>query len=110
MCKSISFVVIPGFMNSSIFKRVSRSIFPHSRIALICFSVLTAAFSNALYDNRSEVNALDVYFAIKNSKRIYPDSRIKELDQFRTTFAQVAADDGIVFPVVTLEEIDESEI
>ena len=76
----------------------------------ICFSVLTASFSNALYENRSEVNALDVYLAIKNSKRIYPDSRIKELAKFKVDFAQIAQEDNIVFPNVTIEEIDESEI
>lgn len=76
----------------------------------ICFSVLTAAFSNALYQNRSEVTALDVYMAIKNSKRIYPDSRIKELDKFRQTFAQIARDDNIQFPKVSIDEINESEV
>jgi len=76
----------------------------------ICFSVLTAAFSNALYENRTEVTALDVYMAIKNSKRIYPDSRIKELDKFKKDFAQIAYEDGIEFPNVTIDEINESEI
>ena len=76
----------------------------------ICFSILTAAFSNALYENRSEVNVLDVYMAIRNSKRIYPDSRIKELDKFKKDFASIALEDRIEFPNVTIEEIDESEI
>lgn len=76
----------------------------------ICFSVLTAAFSNALYENRSEVNILDVYLAIKNSKRIYPDSRIKELDKFREKFKEVAKEDKILLPVVLIDEINESEV
>jgi ATP-dependent Clp protease ATP-binding subunit ClpA len=71
----------------------------------VALSVLTAAFSNALFDNRTEVNVLDVYNAIKNSKRIYPDSIIKELTLFREKFAKLCATEGIELPVVTVEEI-----
>lgn len=71
----------------------------------IAFSVLTGAFSEALFQNRSEVNVLDVYMAIKNSKRIYPDSIIKELDLFRTKFAQLCLQENIELPVVTIDEI-----
>lgn len=76
----------------------------------ICFSVLTAAFSNALYSDHEVVNVLDVYMAIKNSKRIYADSRVKELEKFREDFKDIAMEDGIIFPIVTIEEIQESEI
>lgn len=76
----------------------------------VSFSVLTAAFSNALYQNRSEVDLLDVYMAIKNSKRIYPDSRIKELDLFKEKFKDIAIEENIILPDVTIEEINESEI
>ena len=48
----------------------------------IAFSVLQSSFSNALFDNRGEVTIKDVYNAIKISKRIYPDSIIKELNNF----------------------------
>lgn len=71
----------------------------------ISFAVLTGAFSQALYQNKPVVEMIDVYNAIKNSKRIYPDSRIKELDAFREKFTKVAADDGIVLPYVKLEDI-----
>lgn len=75
----------------------------------ICFSVLTAAFSNALYENKPVVDALDVYNAIKNSKRIYPDTIIKELNNFRINFADVCKADGIVLPVVNIDEIKDPE-
>lgn len=75
----------------------------------ICFSVLTAAFSNALFANRMLVDISDVYLAIKNSKRIYPDSIIKELRNFKEKFADVAASEGIVLPDVTIEEIKSPE-
>ncbi|MGM9849552.1 MAG: AAA family ATPase [Bacilli bacterium] len=75
----------------------------------VAFSVLSQAFSMALVDNRSEVTILDVYNAIKISKRIYPDSIIKELNAFREKFSKICIDEGIVLPVVTIEEIDSME-
>ena len=75
----------------------------------VALSVLSQAFSNALFDNRSVVNVLDVYNAIKNSKRIYPDAIIKELNKFRVTFAKLCADDNIVLPEVTINDIKVEE-
>jgi len=75
----------------------------------ICFSVLTAAFSQALFQNRQFVIALDVYNAIKNSKRIYADSIIKELNLFKEKFKDVAMQDGTEFPNVTIDEIASPE-
>jgi ATP-dependent Clp protease ATP-binding subunit ClpA len=73
----------------------------------VAFSVLTQAFSNALFDNRTEVNMLDVYNAIKNSKRIYPDTIVKELALFREKFKKEAVDEGITFPIVTIDDVKE---
>lgn len=75
----------------------------------ICFSVLTTAFSNALYDNKNAVDLVDVYNAIKNSKRIYPDSIIKELKKFREKFSDLCLTEGIVLPLVVIDEIKEPE-
>lgn len=72
----------------------------------VSLSVLTQAFSHALYNNSSEVTVLDVYNAIKTSKRIYPDSIVKELTLFREKFKKLCEDEGIVLPVVTKEEIE----
>lgn len=71
----------------------------------ISFSVLQASFSNALFENRNEVTILDVYNAIKTSKRIYPDSIVKELKLFREKFKKYTNELGIELPVVTVEEI-----
>lgn len=71
----------------------------------IAFSVLTAAFSQALFQNRAYVMTVDVYNAIKSSKRIYPDSIIKELNAFREKFKDVCMQEGIVLPVVDISEI-----
>lgn len=71
----------------------------------VAFSVLTGAFSQALFENRNEVTVLDVYNAIKISKRIYPDSIIKELNKFRETFADFCREQHINLPIVTIDEV-----
>ena len=71
----------------------------------VSFSVLQASFPNALFENRNEVTILDVYNAIKTSKRIYPDSIVKELNLFREKFKKYTNELGIELPVVTVEEI-----
>lgn len=75
----------------------------------IAFSVLTAAFSQALFQNRQFVTVIDVYNAIKTSKRIYPDSIIRELNLFREKFKDVVAQEGVVLPVVDISEISIQE-
>lgn len=71
----------------------------------VSLSVLSSAFSNALFDNKDFVDIEDVYNAIKNSKRIYPDSRVKELAIFKEKYKDVCNEEKIVLKEVTLEEI-----
>ena len=71
----------------------------------VAFSVLTGAFSEALFQNRNEVNLLDVYNAIKTSKRIYPDSIVKELQLFREKFVKLCNEEGVVLPIVTIDDV-----
>ena len=75
----------------------------------VSFSVLSQAFSMALVDNRNEVTILDVYNAIKISKRIYPDSIVKELSSFREKFSKLCMEEGIELPVVTIDDIDTND-
>ncbi|MEG0826258.1 MAG: AAA family ATPase [Bacilli bacterium] len=77
----------------------------------VAFSVLSQAFSQAVYHNRDTVTILDVYYAIKLSKRIYPDTIIKELKLFKTKFKQICEEEKIELPDVTIDEIkiEESE-
>lgn len=72
----------------------------------VSLSVLSGAFSNALFENRGVVGILDVYIAIRDSKRIYADSRVKECDAFREKFKRICESENIVLPVVKLEDID----
>ena len=75
----------------------------------VSLSVLSGAFSNALFENRQEVDIIDVYTAIRDSKRIYPDSRVKECAAFREKFKRICEDRGIVLPDVKIEDIDTDE-
>lgn len=75
----------------------------------IAFSILMQSFSEALFQNKNEVEIMDVYNAIKNSKRIYPDSIIKELELFRNKFTKLCQDEGIILPYVTIEDIKHEE-
>ena len=71
----------------------------------VAFSVLQGAFSQALFNNRTEVNIEDVYEAIKNSKRIYPDSIVKELTAFREDFKEFCQSEGITLKPFTVDDI-----
>jgi len=72
----------------------------------VSLSILSQAFSLALFENKPEVDVIDVYNAIKTSKKIYPDSIVKELNTFREEFTDLCKDENIVLPVVRVEDID----
>ena len=46
----------------------------------------------------------DVYVAIRDSKRIYPDSRVKEGAAFREKFERICSDEGIVLEPFGIDE------
>lgn len=71
----------------------------------VAFSVLSGAFSQALYQNKSEVDIVDVYNAIKCSKRIYPDTIVKELKLFKEKFKLFCEQEKIDLPDVTIEDV-----
>ena len=76
----------------------------------VSLSVLSGAFSNALFENKSIVGIEDVYAAIRDSKRIYPDSRVKEGAAFRQKFERICSDEGIVLPPFEIDDIKTDEI
>lgn len=71
----------------------------------VAFSVLQGAFSQTLFNNRNEVDVLDVYNAIKTSKRIYPDSIVKELAKFREDFGDFCKEQNIELPIVSIDDV-----
>lgn len=60
-----------------------------SRYPDICLTLLSQAFSQAVFNNRKEVNIFDIRNAIENSKNIYPDVIRKELFNFDIKFKQL---------------------
>ena len=64
-----------------------------SRYPDICITLLNQAFSEAVFDNRTEVNIFDIRSAIEHSKNIYPDVIRKELVNFDQKFKNVIQDE-----------------
>ena len=63
-----------------------------SRYPDVSLTIVQQAFSNALFDNRKEVNIMDVKNAIINSKNIYEDVKKKSEPTFNTMFSDQLAD------------------
>ena len=58
-----------------------------SRYPDVSLTIVQQAFSNALFDNRREVNIMDIKLAITNSKNINPDVIRKSMPEFEKMFA-----------------------
>ena len=91
---------------TSEFKRVYGLAAMYPDVAL---SVLSQVFSTALYNNKKEADVSDFYNAIKSSRKIYPDSIVKELDQFRETFKDLCKEENVILPVVKLEDLEKEQ-
>ena len=63
-----------------------------SRYPDVSLTIVQQAFSNALFDNRKEVNIMDIKSAIINSKNIYEDVKKKSEPIFNTMFSDQLAD------------------
>jgi len=79
---------IMGFMVdlTSEYKRVYEI---GSRYPDISLTLLKQAFSNAIFDNRKEVNIFDVESAILNFKSVYPDVIKKDMPTFYKMFDDI---------------------
>ncbi len=63
-----------------------------SRYPDVSLTIVQQAFSNALFDNRREVNVVDFKKAIMESKNIYPDVIRKAMPQFDLLFKDQIAE------------------
>ena len=66
-----------------------------SRYPDICLTIVANALTFTLYDNRKIVSILDFYKAIKNTKNIYEDVKIKEIVNFKEAFKELFEMEGI---------------
>ncbi|MDO5569586.1 MAG: AAA family ATPase [bacterium] len=66
-----------------------------SRYPDICLVILRQAFSDAVFNNKSEVRFINIYNAIKVSKAVYPDVIRKELFVFKEKFADILLEENV---------------
>ena len=57
-----------------------------SRYPDICLTILSSAFSYAVFENEKEVKMKHIYKAIVNANNIYPDAKAKDLARFKEEF------------------------
>jgi len=58
-----------------------------SRYPDICLTIVSNAFTYALYDNEKFVSTKHFYKAICNAKSVYDDVKVKEIERFKQEFA-----------------------
>ncbi len=78
-----------------------------SRYPDVSLTIVQQAFSNALFENRHEVNIIDFKKAIMNSKNIYPDVIKKSIPEFDKIFEEQLDDYTIKNKTINLERLAE---
>ncbi len=66
-----------------------------SRYPDICLTIVSNAYTYALYDNNRKVTLKHFYKAICNANNIYEDARAKEIERFKITFADIIKEEGV---------------
>jgi ATP-dependent Clp protease ATP-binding subunit ClpA len=61
----------------------------------ICLTIISSAFSYALFENSDTVQIKHFYLAMKNTNTIYPDRIKKALDDFKSSFGTWLLNEGI---------------
>ena len=63
-----------------------------SRYPDICLTILSNAFTYALFENQKEVRIKHFYYAIRDARNIYEDSKKKDIEKFKEIFADIILD------------------
>ena len=66
-----------------------------SRYPDICLTIVANAFTYALYENNKIVRLKHFYKAICNTKSIYEDAKIKEIERFKEEFAEMIVNENV---------------
>ena len=61
----------------------------------IALTLLMSAFSIALYENSPEVKLKHIYKAIKNTKAVYEDTKVKEIARFKEEFKDLIKEENL---------------
>ena len=65
-----------------------------SRYPDICLTILSNAFTYALFENSREVKMRHIYQAIANCKNVYEDSKKKDMARFKVEFADILREEN----------------
>ena len=66
----------------------------------IALTIVMSAFSMALYENAEEVRIKHFYKAIKRTKVIYDDTKVKEIAKFKEVFKDIIAEENVDLEVI----------
>lgn len=66
-----------------------------SRYPDICLTILSNAFTYAVFDNASEVKIKHIYKAICNAKNVYEDVKRKEIERFKIEFQDLILEENV---------------
>ncbi len=66
-----------------------------SRYPDICLTILSNAFTYAVFDNEANVRIKHVYKAVCNAKNIYEDAKKKEIERFKIEFADLIREENV---------------
>ncbi len=61
----------------------------------ICLTIVSSAFSFALFENSQVVTMKHFYLAMKNTGTIYEDSKVKAIEDFKVRFKDQLIKEGI---------------
>lgn len=61
----------------------------------ICLTIISSAFSFAVFENAPDVRMKHLYLAMKNTNTIYEDAKVKAIEDFKVRFADMLIKDGI---------------
>ena len=67
-----------------------------SRYPDICLTILSNAFTYALFENQKEVRIKHFYYAIRDARNIYEDDKKKDIEKFKEIFADIIKEENAI--------------
>ena len=67
-----------------------------SRYPDICLTILSNAFTYALFENQKEVRIKYFYYAIRDARNIYEDSKKKDIEKFKEIFDDIIKEENAI--------------
>ena len=67
-----------------------------SRYPDICLTILSNAFTYALFENQKEVRIKHFYYSIRDAKNVYEDSKKKDIEKFKEMFKDIIKEENAI--------------